>query len=194
MKSIHLALVICISLMGLIMYLNSDYFNLKCIISTKNGKKYCVRDTPNLEKSANLLATASDRMHKLVKYMYSKYPNQEDVQRLYSNFNPSKIVETLPTSEYTAYSENKGSKIAFCLRKHKNEYNLIDINTLSFVAIHELSHLMTKSVGHETDFWNNFKFLLKCAVEIGIYNPVDYSNDPQPYCGMEIDDNPYYDN
>ncbi len=194
MKPIHIALIICVVLMLFIMYVNSDFFNLKCVIATKNGKTYCVRDTPNLKKSANLLATVSTRMNKLVKYTYSRYPNKEEIQRLYQNFKPDKIVETLPTSEYTAYSENKGQKLALCLRKNKQQYKLIDINTLTFVAIHELSHLMTKSIGHEDDFWNNFKFLLKCAVEIGIYNPVDYSNEPQSYCGMEIDDNPYYDN
>ncbi len=193
MKPIHIALIICVGLMLFIIYINSDFFNLKCVIATKNGKTYCVRDTPNLKKSANLLASASNRMNKLVKYVYSKYPNQEEIQLLYKNYNPDKIVETLPTSEYTAYSENKGQKLALCLRKNKEQYKLIDINTLTFVAIHELSHLMTKSIGHEEDFWNNFKFLLKCAVEIGIYNPVDYSNEPQSYCGMEIDDNPYYD-
>ncbi len=194
MKPVHIALIICVCLMLFIIYINSDFFNLKCVIATKDGKTYCVRDTPNLKKSANLLATVSNRMHKLVKYVYSKYPNQDEIQRLYKNFNPNKIMETLPTSEYTAYSENKGQKLAFCLRKNKEQYKLIDINTLTFVAIHELSHLMTKSIGHEDEFWNNFKFLLKCAVEIGIYKPVDYSNEPQSYCGMEIDDNPYYDN
>jgi hypothetical protein len=194
MKPIHIALIICVCLMLFIIYVNSDFFNLKCVIATKDGKTYCVRDTPNLKKSANLLANVSNKMNKLVKYTYSRYPNREDIKRLYENFNPNKIVETLPTSEYTAYSENKGQKLALCLRKNKEQYKLIDINTLTFVAIHELSHLMTKSIGHEEEFWNNFKFLLKCAVELGIYNPVDYSNEPQSYCGMEIDDNPYYDN
>ena len=40
----------------------------------------------------------------------SLYPENEDVQRLVQKFNPTKISETLPTSEYTAYSENKGEK------------------------------------------------------------------------------------
>jgi len=26
-----------------------------------------------------------------------------------------------------------------------------------------------------------------------VYHPVDYKNKPQPYCGMTITDNPYYD-
>jgi predicted metal-dependent hydrolase len=102
-------------------------------------------------------------------------------------------METLPTSELTAYSENKGEKIAFCLNKNKVDDDLIDLNTLTFVAIHELSHIMTKSVGHKQEFWENFKFLLTNAKEAGIYNPVDYKKKPKEYCGMTINDNPYYD-
>ena len=34
-------------------------------------------------------------------------------------------METLPTSSYTAYSENKGEKIAFCLNKTKEGNKLI---------------------------------------------------------------------
>jgi predicted metal-dependent hydrolase len=32
-----------------------------------------------------------------------------------------------------------------------------------FVAIHEMSHTCTKSVGHKSEFWENFKFLLENA-------------------------------
>jgi hypothetical protein len=71
--------------------------------------------------------------------------------------------------------------------------NLIDDNTLMFVAIHELSHIMTKSIGHKTEFWQNFKFLLENAKESGIHTPVDYKKEPKEYCGMTIHDNPYYD-
>jgi hypothetical protein len=131
-------------------------------------------------------------MKKLVQHMKEKYSNRSDVQRLIENFNPSRIVETLPTSLHTAYSEDKGKKIAFCLQKHKEDMKRIDINTLTFVAIHELSHLMTESIGHEQAFWKNFKFLLKNAVAIGIYDSIDYQQQPEPYCGMTIDDNPLY--
>jgi hypothetical protein len=52
---------------------------------------------------------------------------------------------------------------------------------------------MTKSIGHDKDFWDNFKFILDNAVEIKIYDPVNYRANPQNYCGMNITDNPYYD-
>ena len=126
--------------------------------------------------------------------MKNKYPDKDNVKRLVDGFNPKKIMETLPTSKFTAYSENKGEKIAFCLNRKKNDdENLIDESTLTFVAIHELSHVMTVSIGHKSEFWENFKFLLENAKEAGIHQPVDYKKQPKEYCGMKIHDNPYYD-
>jgi len=78
------------------------------------------------------------------------------------------------------------------LLKEKEKPKLIDIETLTFVAIHELAHIMTESVGHKKEFWENFKFLLQNAKEANIYNPRDFKKTPQQYCGMQIDDNPYY--
>jgi hypothetical protein len=174
-------------------YSESDAFNLKCIISDVDSKTYCVRERPKLELAADLLAQVAKKCKILVNYVDKKYPEDEDIQRLVENFNPTKISETLPTSKLTAYSENKGKKIAFCLNKKKNTSELIDLNTLMFVAIHELSHIMTESVGHEPEFWANFKILLENAKEANIYDPQDYKKDPENYCGMQITDNPYFD-
>jgi hypothetical protein len=176
------------------MYFDSDAFQLKCIVSTVDGNKYCVRDRAKLQDAADLLAKITEKSKKLVEYVGEKYPNQDNVQRLVKGFHPQKVMETLPTSEYTAYSENKGEKIAFCLnKKRKGEDQMIDEHTLMFVAIHELSHVATKSIGHKTEFWDNFKFLLENAKEAGIHNPEDYKQTPTEYCGMKINDNPYYD-
>ena len=174
-------------------YFESDMFHLKCIVSDEDGNTYCVRETPKLELVADLLARTTEKLKQLVAYLKEEYPNRENVKRLAEKFNPKKISETLPTSKYTAYSENKGEKLAFCTTTTKEGSKLIDENTLSFVAIHELGHVMTESVGHTKEFWQNFKFLLKNAVKIGIYQPVDYKNKPKKYCGMKITDNPYYD-
>ena len=125
-------------------------------------------------------------MKSLVEHCKNNFNSENRIKRLTEGFNPKKITETLPTSEFTAYSENKGEKIAFCLDTEKNNKgNLIDLNTLTFVAIHELSHVASKSVGHTPEFWANFKFLLEQAEKINIYKPVDYSKNPKKYCGME---------
>ena len=125
--------------------------NLKCITSSVDGNKYCVRERLKLEMAADLLAKVTQKMKKLVGFMQKTYPTYENVQRLVKNFNPQTIIENDPESEHTAYSENKGEKIAFCLNTTKTGDTLIDENTLTFVAIHELGHLMTKSVGLPLD-------------------------------------------
>ena len=190
----NLILVIFIIIIAIKLYLSSDSFNLRCIISGVNGNKYCVRDRNKLELAADKLAHVNNNLNKLVNHLAKKYPEKENVKRLINGYNPKKIYETLPTSEFTAYSENKGEKIAFCLDTEKNSKGrLIDLNTLMYVALHEVSHIATKSIGHNDEFWNNFKFMISEAKAINIYNPIDYKKEPARYCGMNISDNPYYD-
>ena len=176
-------------------FIDNDKLDLKCVVSGVDGNTYCVRDRTKVKEAADLLARVTMNCKKLVEYVGNKYPEKEEVIQLVKGFNPKKVMETLPTSSYTAYSENKGEKIAFCLtpKKNKDENTLIDEHTLTFVAIHELTHVATKTIGHKTDFWQNFKFLLENAKESGIHNPQDYKKNPQTYCSMELNDNPYYD-
>ena len=193
-QSVLLYIIIAfLVIIGLKIYSESDAYNLKCIISDVDGKRYCVRERMSMELAANLLANVTQKLKDLVIYCAKNYPDNEKVQRMVQKFNPTKISETLPTSEYTAYSENKGEKLAFCLNKEKNGSKLIDINTLTFVAIHELAHIMTVSEGHKQEFWQNFKFLLEQAKASNIYDPINYKKNPESYCGMDITDNPYYD-
>ena len=146
-------------------------------IESLNTLKYALEERKQ-EKSSVIL-------------MYSAYNSDSITDLLF--YNPTKIVETLPSSEFTAYSENKGDKIAFCLDTEKNSGNLIDDNTLTFVGIHEIAHIATESVGHTNEFWTNFKFLLQEASKIKIYIPEDYKKKNKKYCGMELTDNPYFD-
>tara|TARA_B110000003_G_scaffold55145_1_gene55199 strand:+ start:17775 stop:18371 length:597 start_codon:yes stop_codon:yes gene_type:complete len=180
-------------LMCLKIYQESETFNLKCIVSNVDGNKYCVRERSKIQLVADLLAKVTNKLKILVKHLKKKYPDRDNVDRLHTGFEPKEIYEILPTSKYTAYSENKGEKLAFCVTKKKHGNSLIDENTLTFVALHELSHIATKSVGHTSEFWNNFKFILKEAVKKNLYNPINYKETPTSYCSMKITDNPYYD-
>ena len=49
-----LVVIICIKI-----YQESDTFNLKCIISDVDGKKYCVRERSKLVLAADRLATVN---------------------------------------------------------------------------------------------------------------------------------------
>jgi len=184
---IGVVVVVCIKV-----YMDSEMYNLKCVISGVDGNRYCVRDRIALDDAVDLLAQCTNNCINLVKHMDENHSDDPRVQKLVKGFNPAAISETLPTSELTAYSENKGEKIAFCLNKTKSSTKLIDLNTLTFVAIHELAHIMTTSIGHKQEFWQNFKFLLEGAKAAGIYEPVDYQKNPENYCGITISDSPYF--
>jgi hypothetical protein len=176
-------------------YHQKEDFQLKCIVSDVDGNKYCVREREKIKDAVNLLANVVDKMNQFIVILNKKYPKDARVQKLVKNFNPKRVSETLPTSTYTAYSENKGEKTAFCLNKKSKEDNshLIDEHTLTFVALHELSHDMSTQIGHKSEFWENFHFLLEEAKEAGIHEPKNYKEKPEEYCGMTIHDNPYYD-
>lgn len=184
-----------------VFYLYLEQKSLQVIyIEAYNGKRYLVRDRNDKEDAAKLLADIAANCQILVDYVYENRDNfkerKKDIERLYGNFRPDAISESSPNNNYTSYSINKGEKIVFCLRKkkgsHKNE--LMDLNTMMFVAIHELGHLMTKSIGHTPEFWDNMKFLLEQGIkkDVNVYKKQDFANNPEQYCGMTITDSPLY--
>lgn len=186
--------IVCVLIACIYIYTDTEAFQLKCVVSTVDGNKYCVREREQVHKAADLLATVTNKCKKLVEYVNEKHPDNNISIRLKEKFNPNKIMETLPTSTFTAFTENKGDKMAFCLNKDKKEGTgkMIDEHTLTFVAIHEMSHIATESEGHKTIFWDNFKFLLEQAKEAGLHDPADYEKNPVGFCGMKIQDSPYF--
>ena len=107
-------LIFFILIISIKIYLESDAFQLKCIISSVDGNKYCVRERAKLELASNKLANVTKKLKELVLHMGKSFPDRSNVMRLVNGFNPKKISETLPTSEYTAYSQE--NPIELCLR------------------------------------------------------------------------------
>ena len=85
---------------------------------------------------------------------------KDGVNRIVDNFDPLNITENIPGSMYVAYSVNKGEELSICIRE-KNTEKFLDSNTVLFVAIHELAHIMSESTGHTEEFWDNIKYVLK---------------------------------
>lgn len=185
-------LIIFIVVLVLKIYTDSDTYNLKCMISDIDDKEYCVRERSISKKVVALFANTAVKIKKLIKYLKEQEIDKKPIKRLIERYNPDKIIEILPTSKYTAYSENKGEKIALCATTKRDGGDIIDENTLMFVVLHELAHIMTVSVGHTKEFWDNFKQLIIYAEKVKIYKPVDYSKKTGHYCGTEILDSPYY--
>lgn len=76
-----------------------------------------------------------------------------------------------------SFTINK-KKVYMCLYDQNGKY--YDYNHLVYVAIHELSHVITKSIGHTDEFHENFMKLLQVAETKGLYDPRDPP--PDDYC------------
>ena len=189
----NLILIITAVIIGLFIYMYIDNYkkDLVYVKSNVDNKEYLVQRFPDSKKAADLISNVRIKLDKLTNYCYNK-DKTKAVKRLKEKFNSDSIVEVGKGSKYTSYSINKGEKIVLCLRSRDGNNKLIDENTLTFVAIHELAHIMTLSVGHTPEFWDNFRFLLKRAIQLKIYKNVDYSKNPKKYCGIVVSSSPLY--
>ncbi len=163
-------------------------------IQGPDGRHYEMQNLPDKESAVALMAKIRGNLTKLYEHYKSEPALAADppVSRFIQRFQPDVFVENDMNSSDTSYSENKGQKIVVCLRDKKQapKYPLIDENTIMFVMLHEMAHLMTETIGHTQEFWANFKRILGDAVQVGIYTPVNYASRPTPYCGMLISDSP----
>ena len=166
------------------------------VTSTIDGKSYKVRDMPDKQQAANMMATLRTKLVKLCEALEKKYPDKPQVKQMVRNFraDPERFMEATPDSEHTSSTVNKGESIHMCLRQRDGpDESLVDENVMIFVALHEFAHVCTESIGHDSEFWNNFGWLLKEAEAMGLYRYTDFSAHPVSYCGVYITDAPRYD-
>ena len=166
------------------------------VVSNVDGKTYKVRDLPDKEKAADLMATLRIKLVKLCNALEKKYPDKPQVKQMVQNFraDPARFIEATPESEHTSSTVNKGEIINMCLRQRDGpDESLVDENVMMFVALHEFAHVCTDSVGHDSTFWYNFGWLLKEAEALNLYRYTDFAAHPVSYCGVYITDSPRYD-
>lgn len=169
---------------------------------------YVVNRFDNDREAAALFARAINDVMYLLAELRREYDidgSRNDVNRelveykiidhLLDNFNYEVLFENDPARRNeTAYTLNKGDKMMVCLRSKSNQNQLIDLNTLKFVMLHEAAHIAHYfGWGHNNDFWRVFKFILMKAVKYGVYTPVDYASHPVDYCGLNVNHQPLYD-
>ena len=149
--------------------------------STIDGKKYIVKKSSNPKKdidTANILAAINQKINILIKSLSIN----DEKRKLLENA-PLVLKERSNTKDI-GYTINKGDTIGLCTTDST-------INDLFFVVLHELSHVITKEIGHTELFWKNFEFLIKQSVKIGIYDYKNYNKNPTNVCNKEITYTPY---
>ena len=141
---------------------------------------------------ARRISTLASKIDKLVIYMKANnLPDSIISNRLAERWhrirtNPKGLRETGFGETSAAYTVNKGDQLRICVRDEKSDNLFEDENTMVFVMLHELAHLMSKSYGHNLEFKKNFSYIAKIAVEIGVYKYEDFNKNPQTYCGTDI--------
>lgn len=163
--------------------------------STVDGQIYKVRNLPDKQQAADLLARVRLKLKNFIAHLESSYPDKPQVKRILQRFKatPERLLEATPDAEHSSYSVNKGEQVHLCLRQRQGaDESLVNENVMIFVALHEMGHVVTDSVGHEPEFWNNFGWLLKEAEKTNTYQYVDFKAHPVRYCGTKITDAPKY--
>jgi hypothetical protein len=168
------------------------YFKGIRVLSKLDNRYYLVKNINNEynQKVADTLASVNLRILKLIDYLKTT-DNKEyqiNVDLLTSRYNPDTIMENILGVD-TSFTIDKGTRMEVCVDNREPEPKIEDINTLMFCLVHELGHMASITYGHNAEFKKNFAFLLRKAIEIKIYNYIDYSKTPVMYCGMKITNN-----
>ncbi len=188
------------------MFINDIYYE-KVSPCDGCGKYHVSRRNDQKYDTAKMMHEVAIRCFRLFDYLDKKYIKQgnEDYVAFIGNYDMNNVINNLKERfdasrlfendannlmGTTAYTDDK--KYLYLCMRDKNGH-LYDINTLLFVALHELSHMAKDSWGHNPEYWRMFKLLLHNAREAGIYVPTDYARHNINYCGIDLTSNPYYD-
>jgi len=163
------------------------------VVYTKSNideNMYLVRNLEDKLVAANMLSILKTNMFKLVDHLKENREDFKDeeqyIDQLVKNIKYVDVKESGEDSLYTSYSVNKGEEIFFCLRSKRVKNKFHDINLIMYVALHELAHVATPERGHTSLFNKNFEFLASQAVKIGIYDKINFNDNPLEYCGLMI--------
>lgn len=159
---------------------------------SSDGKKYKIYKTDNNEinnKKAEMLMNINNVAHEIVNHMYkNELPTKKIADTTKNRFKNTTIVEILE-SEGAAHTIGK-TRMTICLIT-KGKFN--DMNDCIFVILHELAHVMSDSYGHGEEFKQNFNFIIKLAVKLGLWKDSEYEKNNVNYCGVKVTTSPCTD-
>lgn len=176
-----------ISLVAL--YVKNRYQEVHYVESSVDGHRYLVRKAADSQEAADTLARINAKVERLISHLAASAPDDRRTALLRERYDRAALSEGGHNSGYTSFSVNKGEKIVMCIRARNGSDDNGEIekfNTLMYVILHEIAHLVTEEIGHTRAFWDNFRWILDAAHAAGVYTKVDYSKEPEEYCGINI--------
>ncbi len=175
------------------LFMKQGKYPMAYVESTVDKQRYYVRNLPDKQEAADRLGRIRQRLCDLKNHLAATQQSKPFVKQLIKNFTctSDQFSESTPEAVHTSYTVDK-EKVYMCLRQRNAKEELVSENTLIFVALHEMAHMGTTTIGHTPDFWNNFAWLLTQAESLGVYTYTDFAAHPVEYCGVHITDSPTY--
>lgn len=176
--------------------------NNTSVLAATDGRLYYVHNKhEDMQTAADIFSDINQNTTAVINYIYNKYKDSSNKKRsevsrlLMSRYDVNSLRENSPlNAEHdTSYTINKGDIIAICIRSSKKHNQIHDSMIITFVVLHEITHLSITAYDHPDEFWEVFKFILLEAEEAGLYTSPDFANYPKEYCGIKINYNPRYD-
>jgi hypothetical protein len=175
---------ISIATLGALVYKNNRQAEVD-VVSPVNGKTYRVIQNGNYQEAADMLAALEDKARAFIDAASIAYPKDTNIKRIKKYWTGT--ITEIPQSETIAYAIEK-KELYMCIRDAANKVQQLD--DLFFVLLHELSHIMNPSYGHDDPFWRQFKRTLEIANKLGYLPYKDYDNYSVEVCGKQISSNP----
>jgi hypothetical protein len=162
------------------------------------------RRSKDKQKKADQLANLNNKLNIIVTTLENdqNYTKNPAVRRLIGNWRKGVTLKEIGNLETdAAYVINK-QYMSFCLQDspgsgREKGTNIEDTNLMTYVAIHELAHIMSIEIGHGPEFIQNFEFLLNYAKklkyidpflnkEVPLYIQLNQLNTADNYCGVSL--------
>lgn len=155
---------------------------------------YKVRDPNDKEtlRRLKLLSSMTTRLFVIIRSNV-KYANHPGCKRLLERYQcPDDVCRVQEKGyaydHYAAYSVDKGKLIGICT-VHEGKH--VEENTMKYVFLHELAHIMSVTYDHDQAYWDNFAYLLEIAIAHGVYVYEPFHVKNVHFCGENIQYTPY---
>ena len=156
--------------------------------SVTNGRYYLVNNV-DPELSVSILS----HIHDSLCYLCCNLSSQSDpaLQKIAKAVSTGMRLEEnprkFPKKNMTSYSVNKGDKIVMCIIDYRYSPPIpFDMNTIMYVALHELAHIGDNNTGHTNSFKRVFSLILTEAERLRIWTPSGAGGAQTFYCGINI--------
>tara|TARA_B100000900_G_C20167410_1_gene548384 strand:- start:81 stop:614 length:534 start_codon:yes stop_codon:yes gene_type:complete len=172
--------IIYVIILLLLIYLFIENYKYK-----KNQKKYIYK-LNNLINFGKLLKNKININYYINSLPKDNKPDDDIIQALYLlqyKYNPN----NLNTLTYLDYISTNPSKIANTINKKIINIcidNNINFNSIKYIYIHEVSHVICKEYGHTVLFWKIYNYLLKECLNLKLINK--YSNNKIYGCNKNV--------